>query len=38
MLLQSNEQRAESLMQLARQDVKDRWRQYQQLAAEDGAV
>ncbi|HEU0003174.1 MAG TPA: thiamine pyrophosphate-dependent enzyme, partial [Ktedonobacteraceae bacterium] len=35
MLLQSNEQRAESLMQLARQDVKDRWHQYQQLAAED---
>ena len=34
MLLQSNEQRAESLMQLARQDVKDRWHQYQQLAAE----
>jgi len=35
MLLQSNEQRAESLMQLARQDVKERWHQYQQLAAED---
>ncbi len=34
MLLQSDEQRAESLMQLARQDVKDRWHQYQQLAAE----
>ncbi len=38
MLLQSNEQQAESLMQLAKQDVKDRWHQYQQLAAEDGAV
>jgi pyruvate-ferredoxin/flavodoxin oxidoreductase len=36
MLLQSNEQRAESLMRLARQDVKERWHHYQQLAAEDG--
>ena len=35
MLLQSNEHRAEELMQLARQDVKERWHQYQQLAAED---
>ena len=34
MLLQSNEERAESLMQLAQQDVQDRWHQYQQLAAE----
>lgn len=34
MLLQSNEQRAESLMQLAKEDVKDRWHQYKQLAAE----
>ena len=38
MLLQSNEQRAESLMQLARQNVKDRWNQYKELADEDGAV
>ncbi|HEV2474111.1 MAG TPA: pyruvate:ferredoxin (flavodoxin) oxidoreductase, partial [Chthonomonadales bacterium] len=34
MLLQSNAQRAESLMQLAKQDIKERWREYQQLAAE----
>ena len=36
MLLQSNEARAESLMQQAKQDVQERWHQYQQLAAEDG--
>ena len=36
MLLQSNEARAESLMQQAKQDVQDRWHQYQQLATEDG--
>ena len=34
MLLQSNEARAEALMQLAKQDVKERWHEYQQLAAE----
>ncbi len=32
MLLQSNEQRAEELMQQAQQDVRRRWTQYQQLA------
>jgi len=36
MLLQSNEERAESLMKQAKQDVQERWHQYQQLAAEDG--
>jgi pyruvate-ferredoxin/flavodoxin oxidoreductase len=36
MLLQSNEARAEFLMQQAKQDVQDRWHQYQQLAAEEG--
>jgi len=34
MLLQSNEQWAESLMQLARQDVQERWKQYKELATE----
>jgi pyruvate-ferredoxin/flavodoxin oxidoreductase len=33
MLLQSDEVRAESLMKLARQDVKSRWQLYQQMAA-----
>jgi pyruvate-ferredoxin/flavodoxin oxidoreductase len=32
MLLQSNEQRAEELMQQAQQDVRRRWTQYKQLA------
>lgn len=34
MLLQSNEERAESLMQLAKQDVRDRWNRYHELATE----
>jgi len=34
MLLQSNEERAESLMKLAQQDVRERWHHYQQLATE----
>jgi pyruvate-ferredoxin/flavodoxin oxidoreductase len=34
MLLQSNEERAESLMKLAKQDVRERWHHYQQLATE----
>ena len=33
MLLQSDETRAEELMQKARSDVKSRWDSYQQLAA-----
>jgi pyruvate-ferredoxin/flavodoxin oxidoreductase len=33
MLLQSDEVRAEALMNLARQDVKSRWQLYQQMAA-----
>jgi pyruvate-ferredoxin/flavodoxin oxidoreductase len=33
MLLQSDEDRAEKLMQLAKQDVKSRWKLYQNLAA-----
>jgi pyruvate-ferredoxin/flavodoxin oxidoreductase len=33
MLLQSDEERAESLMQLAESDVKKRWQLYQQMAA-----
>src|SRR5581483_10734850 len=32
MLLQSNQQRAEELMQQAKDDVQDRWEQYQQMA------
>jgi len=43
MLLQSNEERAESLMKLAQHDVRDRWHHYQDLALEeelkdDGAI
>jgi len=34
MLLQSNEERAESLMKLAQHDVQDRWHHYQDLASE----
>ncbi len=34
MLLQSNEQRAETLMHEAREDVKERWQHYRQMAAE----
>jgi pyruvate-ferredoxin/flavodoxin oxidoreductase len=33
MLLQSDEQRAEMLMQLAERDVKSRWKLYTQMAA-----
>jgi hypothetical protein len=33
MLLQSDEQRAEQLMQLAQKDVKSRWDLYRQMAA-----
>ena len=36
MLLQSNEERAEQLMALAKQDVQDRWNEYVHLAEEDG--
>jgi len=32
MLLQSDEQRAENLMELAQQDVKSRWDLYEQMA------
>ena len=32
MLLQSNEERAEALMQVAKQEVQERWQQYQQMA------
>jgi pyruvate-ferredoxin/flavodoxin oxidoreductase len=35
MLLQSNEERAESLMKLAQHDVRDRWHHYQDLASEE---
>jgi pyruvate-ferredoxin/flavodoxin oxidoreductase len=35
MLLQSNEDRAESLMKLAQHDVRDRWHHYQDLALEE---
>jgi hypothetical protein len=35
MLLQSNEERAESLMKLAEHDVRDRWHHYQELASEE---
>ncbi|HYX51343.1 MAG TPA: 4Fe-4S dicluster domain-containing protein, partial [Ktedonobacteraceae bacterium] len=34
MLLQSNEERAESLMKLAQHDVRERWHHYQDLALE----
>jgi pyruvate-ferredoxin/flavodoxin oxidoreductase len=34
MLLQSNTQRAEVLMQEAKQDVQDRWQRYQQMATQ----
>ena len=34
MLLQSNEERAESLMKLAQQDVRERWNHYHELASE----
>ena len=34
MLLQSDEHRAETLMEQAKHDVQDRWQQYQQLATE----
>jgi hypothetical protein len=33
MLVQSNEEAAERLLKLAQQDVKNRWRWYEQLAA-----
>ncbi len=33
MLLQSNEERAETLMREAKHDVKERWQHYRQLAA-----
>jgi len=32
MLVQSNEARADTLMQLAKQDVRERWQQYQQMS------
>ena len=35
MLLQSNEERAESLMKLAQHDVRERWHHYQDLATEE---
>ncbi len=35
MLLQSNETRADTLMQLAKEDVRQRWNHYQQLASND---
>jgi len=35
MLLQSNEERAESLMKLAQHDVRERWHHYQDLASEE---
>jgi pyruvate-ferredoxin/flavodoxin oxidoreductase len=35
MLLQSNEERAESLMKLAQHDVRDRWHHYHDLASEE---
>ena len=43
MLLQSNEERAESLMKLAQQDVRERWHHYHELTTEqelvgDGAI
>jgi pyruvate-ferredoxin/flavodoxin oxidoreductase len=43
MLLQSNEERAESLMQLAQQDARERWNTYHEMATEhesksDGAA
>jgi len=34
MLLQSNEERAETLMHEAREDVKERWQHYRLMAAE----
>jgi len=36
MLLQSNETRADTLMQLAKKDVSDRWQQYQQMSKATG--
>jgi pyruvate-ferredoxin/flavodoxin oxidoreductase len=33
MLLQSNEERAKALMQQAQEDVRERWQQYQHMAA-----
>ena len=38
MLLQSNEQRAEMLMHEAKEEVKERWQHYRELAAEPVAV
>ncbi|HYB02126.1 MAG TPA: hypothetical protein VED37_18030, partial [Ktedonobacteraceae bacterium] len=35
MLLQSNEERADSLMKLAQHDVQERWHHYQDLALEE---
>lgn len=35
MLLQADERRAEELMRMAREDVKDRWELYKQMAAID---
>jgi len=35
MLLQSNEARAEELMQAAKQDVQERWNEYKHLAEEE---
>jgi pyruvate-ferredoxin/flavodoxin oxidoreductase len=32
MLVQSNETRADTLMQLAKQDIRERWQQYQQMS------
>jgi hypothetical protein len=34
MLLQSNEQRAEELLQQAKHDVQERWNQYHQISIE----
>jgi pyruvate-ferredoxin/flavodoxin oxidoreductase len=34
MLLQSNEARADTLLQLAKQDIRERWQQYQQISEE----
>ena len=33
MLLQSNEERASALLKQAQQDVRERWQQYEHLAA-----
>jgi len=38
MLLQSDESRADTLMQLAKDDIKQRWDRYQQMANEDPII